>query len=126
MTYTVVSGDTLSKISQKLFGTTANWRALYDNNVSVIGANPDLIRVGQVLQIPMMLAGSVTTQTTTAYSTPSTSVPALPGYTAPPQPTSGGIMDQIKAILSNKTYLMVGGAVVAAIVAALVLNKKRR
>ena len=44
--YTVVSGDTLSKIAQK-FGTSYQEIALI-NGIS----NPDLIQVGQVLKIP--------------------------------------------------------------------------
>lgn len=49
-TYTVVKGDTLTKIAAR-FGYS-HWRAIYDANRSVIGPNPDLIRPGQVLQLP--------------------------------------------------------------------------
>lgn len=48
-TYTVQSGDTLSGIASK-FGIK-DWHTLYNNNVDVIGKNPNLIRPGQVLKI---------------------------------------------------------------------------
>lgn len=50
--YTVVAGDTLWKISNKFYGTGSKWRTIYDANRAVIGSNPNLIRAGQVLQIP--------------------------------------------------------------------------
>ena len=50
--YTVVSGDTLSKIAQQHYGSSANWKKIYDTNKSVIGPNANLIKVGQVLTIP--------------------------------------------------------------------------
>lgn len=50
----VVSGDNLSFISQKYYNTQANWRLIYEANQEVIGDNPNLIRVGQVLKIPKL------------------------------------------------------------------------
>ena len=46
--YTVVSGDSLSKIG-KTFGVT--WQAIYEANKDII-KNPDLIQVGWKLKIP--------------------------------------------------------------------------
>ena len=46
--YTVQSGDTLSGIASK-YGTT--WQKIYNDNKSVIGSNPNLIKPGQVLTI---------------------------------------------------------------------------
>lgn len=46
--YTVVSGDSLSKIG-KAYGVT--WQAIYEANKNVI-KNPDLIQVGWKLKIP--------------------------------------------------------------------------
>ena len=48
-TYTVVSGDNLTKIAKK-FGTTVD--AIYELNKSVIGSNKNLIYPGQVFKIP--------------------------------------------------------------------------
>ena len=51
-TYTVVKGDSLSKISQKFYGDAKKWKVIYEANKSVIGSNPDLIHPGQVYVIP--------------------------------------------------------------------------
>lgn len=52
--HTVVSGDTLSGLAAKYYGSGSreNWMAIYEANKETIGDNPSLIRVGQVLQIP--------------------------------------------------------------------------
>jgi nucleoid-associated protein YgaU len=49
-TYTVVRGDTLSGIAAKL--GLGGYQGLYDRNKALIGANPNLIKPGQVLTIP--------------------------------------------------------------------------
>ena len=51
-TYTVQPGDTLSSIAAKTYGNAARWRDIYDANRGVIGADPNVIRVGQVLKLP--------------------------------------------------------------------------
>ena len=51
-TYTVVSGDSLSKIAKNHYGDAAQWHQIYEANKAIIGSNPDLIEVGQVLTIP--------------------------------------------------------------------------
>ena len=53
-TYTVVSGDSLSKIAKNHYGDAAKWHQIYDANKAVIGTNPDLIEVGQVLTLPSL------------------------------------------------------------------------
>jgi nucleoid-associated protein YgaU len=50
--YTVVKGDSLSRIAKSLYGDANQWRKIYDANKTVIGNNPDLIKPGQVLNIP--------------------------------------------------------------------------
>jgi nucleoid-associated protein YgaU len=50
-TYTVVKGDSLSKIAKQLYGKANDWRRIYEANKDVI-ENPDLIFPGQVLKIP--------------------------------------------------------------------------
>jgi LysM repeat protein len=60
-TYRVKSGDSLSKIAQRL--GISNWRDLYNLNKSVIGGNYNLIRPGQVLNIPGTQAPAQTTST---------------------------------------------------------------
>lgn len=50
-TYTVVSGDSLSKIAKKFYGSAKKWRKIFDANRDII-KNPDLIYPGQTLKIP--------------------------------------------------------------------------
>ena len=49
-TYTIQSGDTLSKIAEKL-NIAGGWQLLADANAATI-SNPDLVFPGQVLQLP--------------------------------------------------------------------------
>lgn len=49
-TFTVKAGDTLSKLAAK-YGVKGGWQALYQANTSVV-KNPNLIYVGQTLQLP--------------------------------------------------------------------------
>ncbi|AIZ64815.1 hypothetical protein PK28_16085 [Hymenobacter sp. DG25B] len=50
--YTVVSGDSLSKIAKHHYGDASKWHQIYDANKATIGSNPDHIEVGQVLNLP--------------------------------------------------------------------------
>lgn len=50
-TYTVVSGDNLTKISKRFYGTGSKWQTIYNANKDKI-SNPNLIYPGQVLVIP--------------------------------------------------------------------------
>lgn len=48
-TYVVSSGDTLGKISQKVYGTTGKWKTIAEHNGIT---NPKLLKVGMTLRIP--------------------------------------------------------------------------
>jgi nucleoid-associated protein YgaU len=50
-TYTVVKGDSLSKIAKRLYGDAQQWKQIYEANKDTI-KNPDQIYPGQVLKIP--------------------------------------------------------------------------
>lgn len=50
-TYTVVAGDSLSKIAKRFYGKANVWKKIYEANRDII-KNPDLIHPGQVLKIP--------------------------------------------------------------------------
>ncbi len=52
--HTVMPGENLSFISQKYYGTQANFRLIYEANKDVIGDNMNLIRPGQKLRIPKL------------------------------------------------------------------------
>lgn len=51
VTYTVQSGDSLSKIARDKYGDGAKWKHIFEANRDQI-TNPDLIHPGQVLKIP--------------------------------------------------------------------------
>ena len=50
-TYTVKSGDSLSKIAKQAYGDGSKWRAIFDANRDQL-EDPDLIHPGQVLKLP--------------------------------------------------------------------------
>ena len=50
-TYTVVKGDSLSKIAKREYGNANRWRAIFEANRDQLD-DPDLIKPGQVLKIP--------------------------------------------------------------------------
>ena len=64
-TYTVQPGDTLSSIAQSAYNDSsqAAYMVIYSANRQVIGGNPNLIRPGQVLTIPVIQIKSGTTYT---------------------------------------------------------------
>ena len=49
--YTVVKGDTLSKIAKQFYGKASKWRVIHAANKDTI-PDPDRIFPGQVIQIP--------------------------------------------------------------------------
>jgi nucleoid-associated protein YgaU len=49
--YTVVKGDTLSKIAKHYYGNANRWREIFEANRDQI-SNPDLIKPGQIFKIP--------------------------------------------------------------------------
>ncbi|MCB0731810.1 MAG: LysM peptidoglycan-binding domain-containing protein, partial [Ignavibacteriae bacterium] len=51
--HTVVSGDTLGKISKEYLGEAGKYMEIFNANKDQL-SNPDLIKVGQVLTIPFV------------------------------------------------------------------------
>jgi nucleoid-associated protein YgaU len=49
--YTVVAGDSLSKIAKRHYGDANRWQKIFDANRDQI-KDPDLIKPGQKLKIP--------------------------------------------------------------------------
>jgi nucleoid-associated protein YgaU len=49
--YTVVKGDSLSKIAKRYYGDAGQWKRIYEANQDQI-KNPDLIQPGWTLRIP--------------------------------------------------------------------------
>ena len=52
--YTVTSGDTLSGLAERFYGNSNLWNIIYEANKHVIGSDPNLLRVGEVLTIPLL------------------------------------------------------------------------
>jgi nucleoid-associated protein YgaU len=50
-TYTVVSGDSLSKIAGRFYGDVKRWKEIFEANRDRI-KDPDLIQPGWTLRIP--------------------------------------------------------------------------
>lgn len=48
--YTVQSGDTLSSLAQKWFGSSAKWPELYGANQKTVGSNPDALTPGDQIK----------------------------------------------------------------------------
>lgn len=51
-TYTVAPGDSLARIAREQLGNEARWPEIYRLNQAVIGADPRLIRPGQIFVLP--------------------------------------------------------------------------
>lgn len=51
-TYTVKSGDSLSKIAKLELGSSSKWNEIYKLNVKTIGSDPNRIKPGQKLVMP--------------------------------------------------------------------------
>lgn len=51
-TYTVRSGDNLSRIARLYYKDESMWQVIYDANRAVIGADPDVLELGMKLTIP--------------------------------------------------------------------------
>ena len=50
-TYTIASGDSLSKIAKHFYGDANRWREIFEANRDVI-KDPDLIYPGKTIKIP--------------------------------------------------------------------------
>ena len=55
-THTLTSKETLSDLALKYYGhaTPAYWKIIYEANKDVIGPNPNAVRPGMVIQIPVL------------------------------------------------------------------------
>ncbi|WP_200300658.1 transglycosylase SLT domain-containing protein [Streptomyces adelaidensis] len=86
LTYTVVSGDTLSSIARK-HGTSGGWQRLYQDNRAAVGDDPRLIHPGLKLKVrstksakPAKASTTSTASTTTSEASTTTQA-ALKTYT---------------------------------------------
>ncbi|WP_299292428.1 transporter substrate-binding domain-containing protein [uncultured Tateyamaria sp.] len=80
--YTVSAGDSLSAIADRHYKNVSAWTEVHRNNLSVIGENPNALRIGMKLRLgcidglPQGLEGGLPVVTETAVAPASTPAPA--------------------------------------------------
>ena len=52
--YTIQAGDTLSAIAQQAYGDSNQWQKVYEANKESIGSDPNALRPGTILTIPLL------------------------------------------------------------------------
>jgi lysozyme len=113
VTYTIKSGDTLSKIASN-YSTTST--AIYNLNKTVIGSDPNKIEVGMILSLPT----SASSPLSLVSSTPAVKTSSSTGASS-----TGSFISKIKAVFSNK-YLLYGSGVGAALLIFLLTMPKTK
>jgi LysM repeat protein len=109
--HTVAAGESLSKISQAELGTPDRWIEVFALNREAI-ANPNVIDVGQVLDIPSepvavpddLLAGLAPVLAPSRQATGKSGRSATPARAVPPTGGSGGNLAGIRACESGGNY----------------------
>lgn len=90
--YTVQAGDTLWDIAQRAYNDPEDWDTIYDANKQVIGNNANLIKPGQVLQIPAQSDPTKRQPPPTLHPpAPHPAPPPTPHPTPAPPPTPGPV-----------------------------------
>lgn len=146
--YTVVSGDTLSRIARREYGDEMKYRELHAFNRALgkLNANPNIIRVGEAMEIPtaselaeFSRTGSTTTPggitpafldiytgPATRAETITTPAPAVPTYAPVPAPTPGPAPRPEGEGMSNTTKILIGAGALAVIAAAYMVFKLKK
>ncbi|MEM7525048.1 MAG: LysM peptidoglycan-binding domain-containing protein, partial [Pseudomonadota bacterium] len=52
--YVIKAGDTVSKVSRRVYGNDVPYQILFSANSDVIGADPSLVEIGMVLRLPCL------------------------------------------------------------------------
>ena len=128
--YTVVSGDTLAGIAAAL-AVPGGWPALYAANRHVIGSDPDVIRPGAVLTVPVPApVPHAAPAPPPASSSPPPAPPSAPAGSRPSPPpartsapAAAGLPQWLKTMLLA-AGLLIGAAFLAEPV--LLLRRRRR
>jgi hypothetical protein len=94
-TYVVQTGDYLMKIADKFYGDAMEWPKIYAANKAIIGANPDRIFAGQILEIPVGGGTSMRCRFEVGYSNPSAIPLNMPNH------CGGAIRYDITSVKAN-------------------------
>lgn len=81
-TYTVKSGDYLTRIAKSAYGDTSKFTLIYSANSNIIGSNPGNIQIGQKLMIPCLdapLAASTANASAITDKSVTSAIPAPTG-----------------------------------------------
>ena len=89
-TYTVQSGDTLSRIAAKTLGDSKRWKEIYEANRDALGNDPGALEVGQSLKIPGKGGATKPAAAKPAEKSPEPKPVSSPAPNAPPAGVIGG------------------------------------
>lgn len=82
--YQVVSGDSLEKISRKLYGRTTRWEEIYELNKATIGGDARRLKIGMVLKLPAAPTSGIGATTPPPAPSPVPAPAILPTGPVPP------------------------------------------
>lgn len=117
-TYIVRPGDTLGTIAQKFLGSSSKWREVWEANSNTI-SNPDVINVGQVINIP----GTTSTNTTQTAIKPALTA-SRPAYEPIIPDIESSFMDKIKNVFKNKIVIYAGIGTIGLLAVLFIMKKK--
>jgi LysM repeat protein len=106
--YTVVRGDTVAKIAAS---HSQGWRDLYQRNVGVIGANPNLIFPGQVL----LTAATAPAPAPAPAAAPATTVAHITNSAGPVKPQTQAAADAVVSNVPGAASITLGGTRASAV-----------
>ncbi|HEX6521058.1 MAG TPA: LysM peptidoglycan-binding domain-containing protein [Streptosporangiaceae bacterium] len=122
--YDVQPGDTLGGIARRFYGSTSDWRYLYQQNTAVI-SNPNVIYAGEVLNVPSGAPTAAVAQAASASNagqasaTPTVdSVQAATGGSASVSGSSGSLSGTLSCSGLEQLWEQAGGSPSEAFMAA--------
>jgi LysM repeat protein len=101
VTYTVESGDTLSKIATH-YGVPGGWRTLYADNKAAVGPNPGSLRVGTELKVDTQ--HRATARPATAAKPTRTAAPATTATRVSVPTTVAGIQAAARSLVPSGQF----------------------
>lgn len=127
--YRIQSGDSLSRIAGRVYGTSNLWRQLYQYNRErgLLGPDPNLIEVGWSMLLPPTASLTGAPQVPAVPMAPAPD-PRLPAAATPAPPVPTEEAEQIFGM--PRKYVLYGGAAIAIVGAGgiyyMMKKKKKR